>query len=96
MQVLTEPKNALGKQYKKLFQMNGVSFLMVDRKSYTFWLLNVSYISLFLFFKVKLHYTEGALKLIAKKAITKNTGARGLRSLLENILMDAMYEVCKP
>ncbi|GJU68380.1 Clp protease regulatory subunit ClpX1, mitochondrial [Tanacetum coccineum] len=65
IQVLTEPKNALGKQYKKLFQMNGV----------------------------KLHYTEGALKLIAKKAITKNTGARGLRSLLENILMDAMYEI---
>ncbi|KAD5961200.1 hypothetical protein E3N88_12673 [Mikania micrantha] len=65
VQVLTEPKNALGKQYKKLFQMNGV----------------------------KLHYTENALKLIAKKAITKNTGARGLRSLLENILMDAMYEI---
>ncbi|XP_023740707.1 CLP protease regulatory subunit CLPX1, mitochondrial isoform X1 [Lactuca sativa] len=65
VQVLTEPKNALGKQYKKLFQMNGV----------------------------KLHYTESALRLIAKKAITKNTGARGLRSLLENILMDAMYEI---
>ncbi|XP_021974215.1 CLP protease regulatory subunit CLPX1, mitochondrial isoform X1 [Helianthus annuus] len=65
VQVLTEPKNALGKQYKKLFQMNGV----------------------------KLHYTESALKLIAKKAIVKNTGARGLRSLLENILMDAMYEI---
>ncbi|KAI3808768.1 hypothetical protein L1987_24729 [Smallanthus sonchifolius] len=65
VQVLTEPKNALGKQYKKLFQMNGV----------------------------KLHYTENALKLIAKKAIKKNTGARGLRSLLENILMDAMYEI---
>ncbi|KAK9059629.1 hypothetical protein SSX86_020333 [Deinandra increscens subsp. villosa] len=65
VQVLTEPKNALGKQYKKLFHMNGV----------------------------KLHYTESALKLIARKAITKNTGARGLRALLENILMDAMYEI---
>ncbi|XP_071686185.1 CLP protease regulatory subunit CLPX1, mitochondrial isoform X2 [Rutidosis leptorrhynchoides] len=65
IQVLTEPKNALGKQYKKLFQMNGV----------------------------KLHYTENALKLIARKAITKNTGARGLRALLENILMDAMFEI---
>nr|XP_043631390.1 CLP protease regulatory subunit CLPX1, mitochondrial [Erigeron canadensis] len=65
IQVLTEPKNALGKQYRKLFQMNGV----------------------------KLHYTESALKLIARKAITKNTGARGLRALLENILMDAMYEI---
>ncbi|GJU22954.1 Clp protease regulatory subunit ClpX1, mitochondrial-like protein isoform X1 [Tanacetum coccineum] len=65
IQVLTEPKNALGKQYRKLFQMNGV----------------------------KLHYTESSLRLIAKKAITKNTGARGLRALLENILMDAMYEI---
>ncbi|KAK8486970.1 hypothetical protein V6N13_030866 [Hibiscus sabdariffa] len=65
VQVLTEPKNALGKQYKKMFQMNGV----------------------------KLHVTENALKSIARKAITKNTGARGLRSILENILMDAMYEI---
>ncbi|GAV66194.1 AAA_2 domain-containing protein/ClpB_D2-small domain-containing protein [Cephalotus follicularis] len=65
VQVLTEPKNALGKQYKKMFQMNGV----------------------------KLHFTEHALRLIARKAITKNTGARGLRSLLESILMDAMYEI---
>ncbi|XVE64401.1 hypothetical protein DITRI_Ditri07aG0097900 [Diplodiscus trichospermus] len=65
VQVLTEPKNALGKQYRKMFQMNGV----------------------------KLHVTENALKLIARKAITKNTGARGLRALLENILMDAMYEI---
>ncbi|XP_073315160.1 CLP protease regulatory subunit CLPX1, mitochondrial-like isoform X2 [Primulina huaijiensis] len=65
VQVLTEPKNALGKQYKKMFQMN----------------------------EVKLHFTEDALRLIARKAITKNTGARGLRSMLENILMDAMYEI---
>lgn len=47
------------------------------------------------FSQVKLHFTENALRLIAKKAISKNTGARGLRSLLENILMDAMYEVCR-
>ncbi|XP_071934109.1 CLP protease regulatory subunit CLPX1, mitochondrial-like [Coffea arabica] len=65
VQVLTEPRNALGKQYKKMFQMNGV----------------------------KLHFTEVALRLIARKAITKNTGARGLRSLLESILMDSMYEI---
>ncbi|XVF12677.1 hypothetical protein REPUB_Repub08aG0139700 [Reevesia pubescens] len=65
VQVLTEPKNALGKQYKKMFQLNGV----------------------------KLHITENALKLIAKKALSKNTGARGLRAILENILMDAMYEI---
>ncbi|GLT32881.1 hypothetical protein SLA2020_075130 [Shorea laevis] len=65
VQVLTEPKNALGKQYKKLFSMNNV----------------------------KLHFTEKALRLIAKKAMAKNTGARGLRSLIENILMEAMYEI---
>ncbi|KAI8007861.1 hypothetical protein LOK49_LG07G00202 [Camellia lanceoleosa] len=65
VQVLTEPKNALGKQYKKMFKMNGVD----------------------------LHFTENALRLIARQAITKNTGARGLRSILENILMDAMYEI---
>ncbi|KAI4340923.1 hypothetical protein MLD38_025714 [Melastoma candidum] len=65
VEVLTEPKNALGKQYKKMFRMNDV----------------------------KLHFTEGALRLIARKAIAKNTGARGLRSLLESILMDAMYEI---
>ncbi|KAF2291895.1 hypothetical protein GH714_036022 [Hevea brasiliensis] len=65
VQVLSEPKNALGKQYKKMFQMNGV----------------------------KLHFIENAFRLIAKKAITKNTGARGLRSILETILMDAMYEI---
>lgn len=45
--------------------------------------------------QVKLHLTKNALRLIARKAISKNTGARGLRSLLENILMDAMYEVRK-
>ncbi|XP_043718196.1 CLP protease regulatory subunit CLPX1, mitochondrial-like isoform X2 [Telopea speciosissima] len=65
VQVLTEPKSALAKQYKKMFQMNGV----------------------------KLHFAENALRLIARKAMAKNTGARGLRSILENILMDAMYEI---
>ncbi|KAK9748935.1 hypothetical protein RND81_02G091600 [Saponaria officinalis] len=65
VQVLTEPRNALGKQYKKLFSMNNV----------------------------KLHFTEGALRLIAKKSMVKNTGARGLRALLESILTEAMYEI---
>uniref|UniRef100_A0A7N0U3G9 Clp ATPase C-terminal domain-containing protein n=1 Tax=Kalanchoe fedtschenkoi TaxID=63787 RepID=A0A7N0U3G9_KALFE len=65
VQVLTEPKNALGKQYKKMFSMNNVG----------------------------LQFTDGALRLIAKKAIIKNTGARGLRALLENILTEAMFEV---
>ncbi|KAK8669276.1 hypothetical protein V6N13_106712 [Hibiscus sabdariffa] len=65
VQVLTEPKNALGKQYKKLFSMNNV----------------------------KLHFTPKALRLIAKKAMAKNTGARGLRAILESILTEAMYEI---
>ncbi|KAL0673545.1 hypothetical protein Bca4012_001526 [Brassica carinata] len=43
--------------------------------------------------QVKLHFTETALRLIARKAITKNTGARGLGALLESILMDSMYEI---
>lgn len=65
VRILTEPKNALGKQYKKLFSMNNV----------------------------KLHFTEKALRLIAKKAMAKNTGARGLRAILESILTEAMYEI---
>lgn len=43
--------------------------------------------------QVKLHFTEKALRLIAQKAMAKNTGARGLRAILENILTDAMFEV---
>ncbi|KAE9617232.1 putative Clp protease, ATP-binding subunit ClpX, Type VI secretion system, ATPase ClpV1 [Lupinus albus] len=65
MLVLTEPKNALGKQYKKLFGMNNV----------------------------KLYFTDKALRLIANKAMAKNTGARGLRALLESILTEAMFEI---
>ncbi|RWR92727.1 CLP protease regulatory subunit CLPX1, mitochondrial [Cinnamomum micranthum f. kanehirae] len=65
VQVLTEPKNALGKQFKKMFSMNNV----------------------------KLHFTDTALRLIAKKAMAKNTGARGLRAILESILTEAMYEI---
>jgi len=42
---------------------------------------------------VKLHFTEKALRLIAKKAMAKNTGARGLRAILEIILTEAMYEI---
>ncbi|KAI3707771.1 hypothetical protein L2E82_36578 [Cichorium intybus] len=68
LQVLTEPKNALGKQYKRMFAMNNV----------------------------KLHFTDTALRLIAKKAIAKNTGARGLRAILENLLVDSMFEVPNP
>ncbi|XP_061357262.1 CLP protease regulatory subunit CLPX2, mitochondrial [Gastrolobium bilobum] len=64
-QVLVEPKNALVKQYRKMFRMNNVN----------------------------LHFTDNALKLIAKKAMAKNTGARGLRALLENVLTEAMFEI---
>ncbi|KAK7363920.1 hypothetical protein VNO77_06082 [Canavalia gladiata] len=64
-QVLVEPKNALVKQYKKMFRMNNVN----------------------------LHFTENALRLIAKKAMAKNTGARGLRALLEDVLTEAMFEI---
>ncbi|KAJ4717627.1 CLP protease regulatory subunit CLPX2, mitochondrial [Melia azedarach] len=65
VQVLMEPKNALGRQYKKMFSMNSV----------------------------RLHFTDDALRLIAKKAVAKNTGARGLRAILENILTEAMFEI---
>ncbi|KAI9107253.1 hypothetical protein K1719_021641 [Acacia pycnantha] len=65
VQVLVEPKNALIKQYKKMFGMNNVS----------------------------LHFTNDALRLIARKALAKNTGARGLRAILENVLTEAMFEI---
>ncbi|MCB1783442.1 MAG: ATP-dependent Clp protease ATP-binding subunit ClpX [Alphaproteobacteria bacterium] len=63
--ILTEPKNALVKQYQKLFEMEDV----------------------------KLQFTDDALKAIAKKAIERKTGARGLRSIIENLLLNAMFEV---
>lgn len=44
-------------------------------------------------FQVKLHFTDAALRLIARKAMVKNTGARGLRAILESTLTEAMYEV---
>ena len=63
--ILTEPKNALVKQYERLFEMEDV----------------------------KLTFTDDALKAIAKKAIQRKTGARGLRSILENTLLDTMFEL---
>lgn len=63
--ILTEPKNALVKQYQKLFDMEGA----------------------------KLTFTDEALSEVAKKAIERKTGARGLRSILENMLLDTMYEL---
>ena len=65
IQILSEPKNALVKQYQRLFDMEGV----------------------------KLEFNDEALSAIAKKAIERKTGARGLRSIMENMLMDTMYEV---
>ena len=65
VEILTKPKNALIKQYQKLFA----------------------------FENVKLEFTDDALSLIAKKAIDRTTGARGLRSILENILLDTMYSL---
>ncbi|MDV6343489.1 ATP-dependent Clp protease ATP-binding subunit ClpX [Nitrosomonas sp. Is37] len=66
IQILTEPKNALIKQYWKLFNMEG---------------------------GVELEFREQALKAIAKKALMRKTGARGLRSILEEILLDIMYDL---
>jgi ATP-dependent Clp protease ATP-binding subunit ClpX len=63
--ILTEPKNALVKQYQRLFDMEDVD----------------------------LAFTEDALKAIAKKAITRKTGARGLRSIMEGILLDTMFDL---
>ena len=64
MDILTKPKNALTKQYKKLFELDGV----------------------------ELEFEQEALKTIAKQSFERKTGARGLRSICENIMMDAMYE----
>jgi len=63
--ILTAPKNALVKQYKRLFEMEDV----------------------------KLEFTDGALTEIAKNAIERKTGARGLRSILEGLLLDTMFEI---
>lgn len=65
IQILTEPKNALTKQYQKLFAMEGV----------------------------ELEFHEGVLQSIAKKALTRKAGARGLRSILEHSLLDIMFDL---
>jgi ATP-dependent Clp protease ATP-binding subunit ClpX len=63
--ILTQPKNALVKQYQKLFEIEGVD----------------------------LTFTDDALRAIAKKAIDRKTGARGLRSIMEDILLDTMFDL---
>ena len=65
MKIMIEPKNALIKQYQKLFAMEDVT----------------------------LRFTEGSMKAVAREAMKRNSGARGLRSILENIMLDIMYEI---
>ncbi|MGB0238777.1 MAG: ATP-dependent Clp protease ATP-binding subunit ClpX [Cycloclasticus sp.] len=65
IEILSEPKNALTKQYKRLFDMEGV----------------------------ELEFREEALREIAKKAMARKTGARGLRTILEHVLLDTMYDL---
>ena len=65
VQILTEPKNSLTKQYSKLFELDDVD----------------------------LDFREDALVAVAKKAMERKTGARGLRSILESVLLDTMYDV---
>lgn len=65
IQILREPKNALVKQYQKLFEMEGV----------------------------KLQFTDGALRAVAREAMRRKSGARGLRAILEKVMLDIMYEI---
>jgi ATP-dependent Clp protease ATP-binding subunit ClpX len=65
VEILTKPKNALVKQYQRLFEMEGV----------------------------RLDFTEGALQSVARRAVLRKTGARGLRSIMESILLDTMFEL---
>lgn len=65
VRILTEPRNALLKQYKKLFELDGVN----------------------------LEVTEKALRKIAQLAIKRSTGARGLRAIMEDVMLDVMYEI---
>jgi ATP-dependent Clp protease ATP-binding subunit ClpX len=65
IKILVDPKNALTKQYKKLFEMENV----------------------------QLRFTEGALLAVAKQAIERKAGARGLRAILEGIMLEVMYDV---
>lgn len=65
VRILTEPKNALVRQYQKLFDMDGVN----------------------------LEFTDDALKAIAEEAMRRSTGARGLRAIVEDVMLDVMYEI---
>ena len=65
VQILNEPKNALTKQYKRIFELEDV----------------------------KLKFADGSLTAVAKQALERKTGARGLRAILENLMLDMMYEI---
>jgi ATP-dependent Clp protease ATP-binding subunit ClpX len=65
MRILVDPKNAVTKQFKRLFDMDGV----------------------------RLTFTDSALRAVSKKALERKTGARGLRSILENVMLEVMYDV---
>lgn len=65
VEILTEPKNSLTKQYKALFEMEGVQII----------------------------FRDDGLRAVARKAVERKTGARGLRSILEDVLLDTMYEI---
>jgi ATP-dependent Clp protease ATP-binding subunit ClpX len=65
VRIMLEPKNALVKQYQRLFGMENVA----------------------------LRFTEGALRAVARQAMKRNSGARGLRSILENVMLDLMYDI---
>ena len=65
IQILTEPKNSLTRQFRKLFDMEGV----------------------------ELDFREDGLRAIAERALARKTGARGLRSILESVLLDTMYDI---
>ena len=65
IEILTKPKNAIVRQYQKLFEMEGVH----------------------------LRFTDGALSAIAREALKRKSGARGLRAIMENIMLDVMYDI---
>ncbi|MCL6560054.1 MAG: ATP-dependent Clp protease ATP-binding subunit ClpX, partial [Firmicutes bacterium] len=65
IRILTEPKNALVKQYEKLFELDGVT----------------------------LEFTPDALDAVSEEALKRNTGARGLRAILEDVMLEVMYDI---
>lgn len=65
IRILTEPKNALVKQYQKFFEIDGI----------------------------ELEFTDGALREVARKAMERKTGARGLRAILEDVMLEVMYDI---